>query len=95
MDLLPIPTAMLVLTGIALIVAGACHWHLRGFWRASLASAVVTPLVFFVVSLFQEAGVPSPLSLQAFTLIAGFSLLVAFLVGAGIAITRRLLPTGV
>ena len=94
MDLIPVPTGMLVLAGTALVVAAVCHWHLRGFWRASLTSTVVTPLVFLIISSVQERGVPSPLSLEAFLLFSGFSLLVAFLVGSGTAVVRRLAPSG-
>ena len=90
MDPYPVPDGIVILAGIAVAVAAVCHWRLRGFWRASLVSAVAAPLLFFVASLVQERGVPAPLSLEAFALFCGFSLLVAVVVGAGAILTRRL-----
>ena len=93
MEFFPLPTGMAVLAGISLIVAILCHRRIRGFWRASLASAVVTPLIFLVACLLQ-AGVPDSLGPMAFLLFAGFALLVALAVGGTASIARRFLPVG-
>ena len=82
MDLSSVPTGMLVLAGIALVVAAFCHWYLRGFWRASLVSAVATPAVFLLASIVQERGVPDPLTGEALALFVGLCLLVHALLPA-------------
>ncbi|VXC06145.1 putative integron gene cassette protein [Luteimonas sp. 9C] len=94
MDLPVIPMGMLVLTGLAFAVAAFCHWQLRGFWRASLVSAIANPLLFAVASSIQERGLPSPFSLEAFAMFGGFSLLVALIVGGIVVLARRVLPVG-
>ncbi len=93
MDLLPLPTGMIVLLVISVVAASLCHWRVRGFWRASFLSSVLTPLLFFVAS-FLQAGMPQPLEPLAFVFFAGFSLLVAMVVGALATLTRRLAPAG-
>lgn len=91
MEIFPVPSGMVVLTAIALAVAAACHWRFRGFWRASLASAVMTPVLFLIACVLQ-AGLPDPLEPKALLLFAGYALLVAILVGMVAALTRRLAP---
>ena len=93
MELFPLPTGMAVLAWISLIVATLCHWRIRGFWLASVASAIFTPLVFLVVCLVQ-AGVPDSLGPSAFLLFGGFALLVALAVGVVASIARRFRPVG-
>ena len=94
MDLSSVPIGVSILLGIALVVAVFFHWHLRGFWRASLLSAVATPILFLLASMVQESGLPEPLSVGAFALFAGFSLLVSLVVGVVTGLVRRVRLAG-
>jgi hypothetical protein len=91
MEIFPVPTGMVVLTAIALAVAAACHWRIRGFWRACLVSAVVTPVLFLIACVLQ-AGLPDPLEPKALLLFSGYALMVAIVMGMVAALARRLAP---
>jgi len=94
MDLSSIPTGVLVLAGIALLVAVFCHLYLRRFWRASLLSAVVATALFLIASIVRERGLPEPLTAAAFALFAAFSLLISIIVGLVAGLARRFRLTG-
>ena len=91
MELLPLPTGMTVLLGIALVVAVVSHWRILSFWRASLVSAAVTPSVFLAVCLLQ-AGLPDPLEPLAFAYFAGFGFVAAVVVGGLVRAARAAVP---
>jgi len=93
MDLFPLPTGMVVLTAIALAVAVVSHWRIQRFWRASLLSAVLAPILFLLACILQT-GVPNPLLPVAFAYFTGFALLVAVVVGMAFSLWRRLQPVG-
>ncbi len=93
MDLLPLPTGMIVLLALSIASACLCHWRVCGFWRASFLSALLTPLLFFVAS-YLQAGIPEPLEPIAFVFFGGFSLLVAIGIGVLAILARRFAPVG-
>jgi hypothetical protein len=91
MELLPLPTGMAVLLGIALVVALFSHWRIHRFWRASLVSAAATPAVFLAACLVQ-AGLPDPLEPLALAYFSGFGFVVAVLSGGLIRVARVAVP---
>ena len=94
MDLSSVPIGVSIFFGIALVVAIFFHLYLRRFWRSSLLSAVATPILFLLASMAQEGGLPEPLSVGAFALFAGFSLLVSLVVGVVTDLVRRVRLAG-
>ena len=80
MELLPLPTGMVVLLSIAVAVSVAAHWRIRRFWLASLLSALVTTAAFFVAS-YLQAGIPTSFEPRPIAYFTGFGLLVAVVIG--------------